>query len=171
VSAYPLIEAEKAEGGNVTKACALTEVSLSAHYESSKHRPSRRQLADTELMDEIGEVFDASKGTYGWPRVHAALRSAGVCAAANGWPGSWLRPASWATAGARRPAPPSPTRSQGARPYRAGLRPRIGAGPNLGERHYVRTWEGRLYLATVIDKAGPRRRVGHDRPHAARTGL
>jgi putative transposase len=80
VSTYPLIEAEKAEGGNVAKTCALLEVSRSAYYEWSKHRPSRRQLADAELLDKIAEVFDASRATYGWPRVHVALRRAGICA-------------------------------------------------------------------------------------------
>lgn len=80
MSTYPLIEAEKAEGGNVAKACTLLEVSRSAYYEWSKHRPSRRQLADAELADKIAEVFDASRGTYGWPRVHAALRRGGICA-------------------------------------------------------------------------------------------
>lgn len=79
MSTYPLIEAEKAEGGNVAKVCALMEVCRSAYYEWSMHRPSRRQLADAELVDKIGEFFDPYRGTYGWPRVLAALRRAGVC--------------------------------------------------------------------------------------------
>ena len=62
MSAYPFIEAEKVEGGNVAKACALMEVSRSAYYEWSKQRPSRRQLADAELLIKIAEVFDASTG-------------------------------------------------------------------------------------------------------------
>ena len=78
MSVFPLVEAEKAEGGNVAKCCALMEVSRSAYYEWSKHRPSRRQLADAELMDKIHGIFDASRRTYGWPRVHAALRRAGI---------------------------------------------------------------------------------------------
>ena len=58
---HPLIEAEKAEGGDVAKACALMGLSQSAYYEWSKQRPSRRQLADGEIQD----VFDASRTC--WP--------------------------------------------------------------------------------------------------------
>lgn len=78
MNVYPFIEAEQAEG-NVTKACALMEVSRSAYYDWHQHRPSRRRLADEALGERIGAVFDASRGTYGWPRVHAALRREGIC--------------------------------------------------------------------------------------------
>jgi len=37
-----------------------------------------RQLADEQLAERIEEIFDASRGTYGWPRVHKALRDEGV---------------------------------------------------------------------------------------------
>jgi len=79
VSVYPFIEAEKLEERNVAKACALMEVSRSAFYEWSAHRPSRRQVADAELGERIQAVFDESRGTYGWPRVHRALRDEGIC--------------------------------------------------------------------------------------------
>jgi hypothetical protein len=54
---YPLIEAEKAEDGNVAKACALMKVSRSADYERSQQQPSCRHLADAELMVKGREVF------------------------------------------------------------------------------------------------------------------
>jgi transposase InsO family protein len=78
VNVYPFIEAEQAEG-NVTKACALLEVSRSAYYQWHQHRPSRRQLADVELGARIQAIFAASRQTYGWPRVQQALRREGVC--------------------------------------------------------------------------------------------
>ena len=44
MSAYPFIEAEKAESRNVAKACELMEVSRSAFYDWQRHQPSRREI-------------------------------------------------------------------------------------------------------------------------------
>ena len=72
MSAYPFIEAEKAhEQGNVAKACDLLGVSRSAFYQWHRHEPSVRQVVDDELAGEIQAVYDQSRRTYGWPRVHA----------------------------------------------------------------------------------------------------
>ena len=78
MSVFPFIEAEKAEQRNVAKACELLMVSRSAFYEWSKHLRSARELADDELAERIVEIYDDSKGTYGWPRVHRQLRRDGV---------------------------------------------------------------------------------------------
>jgi transposase InsO family protein len=80
MSVFPFVEAEKAEQGNVVKACQLLEVSRSAFYEWSKHDPSPRQVADEELGERIEQIHTSSRGTYGWPRVHRQLRREGVCA-------------------------------------------------------------------------------------------
>ncbi len=48
MSAFPLVEAGKAEGGNVARCCALLEVSRPAYHDRSKHRPSGRRPADEE---------------------------------------------------------------------------------------------------------------------------
>jgi transposase InsO family protein len=80
VSVFPFIEAEKAEQHDTVKrSCVLLEVSRSAFYEWHQHIPSARQLADDDLGERILEIFDESRGTYGWPRVHQALRDDGVC--------------------------------------------------------------------------------------------
>ncbi|MEV4154750.1 IS3 family transposase [Nocardia salmonicida] len=42
--------------------------------------PSRRQLADQELLVEIVDIHTSSGGTYGSPRVHAILARRGICA-------------------------------------------------------------------------------------------
>ena len=79
MNVFPFIEAEKAEQRNVAKACELLEVSRSAFYDWHQHTPSARQVADEELAERIQEIYDDSKGTYGWPRVHQALWRDGVC--------------------------------------------------------------------------------------------
>ncbi len=80
MSRMRFVEAEKAEQHNVAKACELLQVSRSAFYDWHTHRPSARQLADDALGERIAAIYDDSRGTYGWPRVHKALRREGVCA-------------------------------------------------------------------------------------------
>ena len=75
---HPFIEAEKAAGHNVAKACVLLEVSKSAYYERAKAIPSQREVTDAELLEQIVAIHKESKGTYGSPRVHKALRKQGV---------------------------------------------------------------------------------------------
>ena len=36
--------------------------------------PCARQVADDELAERIEAIWNTSRGTYGWPRVHAQLR-------------------------------------------------------------------------------------------------
>jgi len=50
-----------------------------AGYYAWRHRsPSLHQRRDERLLGRIRAVFEASEGTYGSPRVHAALQSAGL---------------------------------------------------------------------------------------------
>jgi len=162
VSVFPFIEAEKAERRNVDKACVLLEVSRSAFYEWHKHIPSARQLADAELGDRIQDIYDESRGTYGWPRVHRALRDEGVCVRrvrvarimrTMGLVGRCRR--RWIKTTISDPDVVSVDL----------LKRAFGPGTveldrvYVGDITYIRTWEGWLYLATVIDLAS-RRVVG-----------
>ena len=162
MNVFPFVEAEKAERRNVARACEQLEVSRSAYYEWSKHAPSRRQLADEELAHRITEIHKASRGTYGWPRVHAALRRQGICASRKrvarimrqkGLIGRCRR--RWTTTTISDPEARA-----------VDLVKRV-FGPGtveldriyVGDITYIWTWEGWLYLATVIDMAS-RRVVG-----------
>jgi transposase InsO family protein len=78
VNVYPFIEAERAEQRHVNRACELLEVSRAAFYQWAKHVPSDRERADQALAPRINQIHQASRGTYGAPRVHAALRRDGV---------------------------------------------------------------------------------------------
>jgi transposase InsO family protein len=159
---YPFIEAEKVEQRNVAKACALVQVSRSAFYEWHKHIPSARDVADGELGERIEAIYARSRGTYGWPRVHQALRREGVCV--------------------RRERVARIMRSRGlvGRCRRRWTKTTIADGETravdlikrafgpgtvavdrvyVGDITYIWTWEGWAYLATVIDLAS-RRVVG-----------
>ncbi len=58
--------------------CRVLEVSRSGDYASkAKARPTLREAADAELAEEITQIHEASRGTYGRPRVLAQLRRDG----------------------------------------------------------------------------------------------
>jgi transposase InsO family protein len=174
VSVYPFIEAERAQQRNVKRACELLEVSRAADYAHRAATPSARQLADEELTEHIRQAHQASKGRYGAPRIHAELRrrgyrharkrvarlmrAAGLCGRT---PRRWKRT----------------TIPDQAAAARADLVRRDfsvdAAAVNTrwcGDITYLPTWEGWLYLATVIDIAS-RRVVGFALAEHLRTEL
>jgi putative transposase len=78
------IDAEKAAednpgGYSVSLLCRVLDVPRSTYYAWLAARPAAqaRQEAEDELAAEIGEIHTASRGAYGVPRVHAALRRRG----------------------------------------------------------------------------------------------
>lgn len=54
-------------------ACRLLGVSTSGYYEWLGRPESPRALRDRELTKMIREIHEQSRGTYGWPRIHAEL--------------------------------------------------------------------------------------------------
>lgn len=78
MSRYRFIEAEKARCA-VTTVCRVLQVSRTAYYAWSTAAPSRRAAADAALLEKIRTIHARSRMTYGAPRVHAELRAAGVC--------------------------------------------------------------------------------------------
>ena len=173
MSRMRFVEAEKAERRNVAKACELLEVSRSAFYEWHHHRPSTRALADDALGERIAAIYDASRGTYGWPRVHQALRREGVCASRKRVARIMRQKALVGRCRRRR------TKTTISDPETRAidlLKRAFGPGTVEVDRVYVsdityiRTWEGWLYLATVIDLAS-RRVVGWSMADHMRTSL
>ena len=75
---YPFIEAEKSEQRNVKRACELLKVSRSAYYAARGDEPSDRARQDAELAARVKAAHRESRGRYGSPRVHAALRAQGL---------------------------------------------------------------------------------------------
>jgi transposase InsO family protein len=157
VNVYPFVEAEKAEqDGNVAMACRLLEVSRAAYYEWSSTGPSARELSDGELAERIKQIHKTSQGRYGAPRITDELRDDGVCVgkkrvarlmALNGLVGRCKRRFKKTTIA----DPNAETKAIDL------IRRNFGVGVReidtawCGDITYVRTWEGWLYLATVID--------------------
>jgi transposase InsO family protein len=67
-----VIHAEKANF-KIAMMCRCLEVSPSGYYAWREREPSRRAQENAALADAIKQIFDASRGTYGSPRVHAEL--------------------------------------------------------------------------------------------------
>jgi transposase InsO family protein len=58
--------------------CEILGVSRSGYYAWRRRPPSAHAIRDLELRRDIERIHEASRGTYGRPRVHAELRYEGV---------------------------------------------------------------------------------------------
>lgn len=65
------------EGHSVQLCCELLNVSTSGFYDWKSRLPSKRQRENEVLKSEIKEIHKESKGTYGSPRIKAALEEKG----------------------------------------------------------------------------------------------
>jgi transposase InsO family protein len=151
-SKYEFIDAEKANYPIVSM-CAWMDISKSGFYEW-RSRPASATAARREQLKVLVEyVFDESDGTYGYRRVRAALARMGVPA------GPELVRALMRELGlvACQPRPwrPITTIAGDAAAIPDLLRRDFTAdapGTKLvGDITYIPSWEGWLYLATVID--------------------
>jgi transposase InsO family protein len=76
-SCYKLIDAEKANY-SVSILCKVLGISRSGYYDWRDRPPSRRDCENADLTERIREVHHRSRGTYGYPRVHAELKALGI---------------------------------------------------------------------------------------------
>jgi transposase InsO family protein len=149
----------------VTTACEAAGVSTSGYYDWSERRaagPTARQLAEDELVALMRQLFDEADGNYGVPRMHKALRRAGITVnpkrvrrlmRCHGMAGRFRRRKCRTTF-------PGPDGYQ--IPDLGGRRFAPGA-PDVAwcqDITYVATREGWLYLASVLD-LGSRRLLGY----------
>jgi transposase InsO family protein len=70
------IEAEKGKF-SVTMMCRLLAVSRSGYYAQKERRPSRRQQDNEKLSGLIKHHHQESRGSYGSPRIHKDLKELG----------------------------------------------------------------------------------------------
>lgn len=77
MSRFAFVDVEKAFYP-VNLLCRLLKVSRSGYYAWAARSPSKRALADEVLTEQIGAFFDASRKTYGAPRIWLDLKDAGV---------------------------------------------------------------------------------------------
>lgn len=129
-------------------------VSQSGYYAWSKRSPSKRSKENEVLLEKIKEIYEESRQTYGSPRIHQALRQAGIWCGHNRV-ARLMRLNHIRARRKRRRFPKTTQRRAGAL-----------AAPNLLKRNfnplwpnqawvsditYIDTAEGWLYLAAVMD--------------------
>jgi putative transposase len=132
--------------------CRALGISESWYYKWRDRRPTAAQVRRAELDAKIQEIFDASGGTYGSPRVTLDLRAAGWRVGENTVA---RRMAALGLAG-RKPKRRRNLTRQGKRPVapdRVGRQFGASAPDVLwcGDMTEIVTDEGKLYLATVLD--------------------
>lgn len=75
---YQIIEINR-EVGSVERLCEALGVSVSGYYAWRSRPPSQHQQTDALLLKAIQTAYQAGRGLYGSPRIHAALRQQGLC--------------------------------------------------------------------------------------------
>jgi transposase InsO family protein len=139
----------------ITRMCTWLEVSKSGYYEWLSRPESATAKRREELKLRIGDIFDDSDGTYGYRRIAAQLARRGVAAGEElvrrlmrelglvaCQPRPW-RPAT-TVQGASGPIPDLVNRDFTAE---------VPGAKMVGDITYIPTWEGWVFLATVIDCA------------------
>ncbi len=157
---------------SVKKLCNVLGVSTSGYYAWRTREPSARAKADAVISQQIRTIHEASRGTYGVPRIHAELAATGIRVGRKRI--SRLM---------RDDAIQGVSRRKSFKTTRRG-RERHGI-PDLVERDfratgpdqlwvaditYVPTWSGFVFLAVVLD-AFSRRVVGWSMATHLRTSL
>jgi putative transposase len=133
--------------------CEWLQVSKSGYYEWCDRETSMTELRREDLKAKIKKIFDDSYATYGYRRVHMELARQGV-EVGDELVGQLMRELGLLPCQPRpyRPA----TTVQGDEATIPDLVARDFTAPApgvklVGDITYIRTWQGWLYLATVID--------------------
>jgi putative transposase len=170
VSRYRFIEVEKVNHA-VRTLCRVLQVSRAGYYHWGHQPLSERAQADIQLTERIATIHTRSRQTYGAPRVRAELRNMGhghsrkrvarlmrLAGLAGRYPKRFRRTT------ISDPLTSIPDLVQ---------RDFAPSAPNqlwVGDITYIRTWEGWLYLAVLLD-CYSRRVVGWSMADHLRTEL
>ncbi len=152
MSRYRFIEAESRRV-SVTRVCRTLQVSRAAYYAWKQRPVSARQQADAVLTAKIRTIHAASGGQYGVPRMLPELHAQGAHV------GRKRVARLMRTAGLRGRRPPRWIRTTTPASTPCTIPDRVhgsftASAPDVlwvGDITYIRTWEGWLYLATVLD--------------------
>ncbi len=142
----------------VSLMCRALEVSRSGFYAARRRTASARAQRDEELRTQVRVIHQASRRTYGSPRVHAELQAQGERCGRNRI-ARLMRQEGLRVKGRRRLRPTTTDSKHTHRVAPNLLDRRFAvtdiAAPNrvwAGDITYVPTREGWLYLAVMLDE-------------------
>jgi transposase InsO family protein len=137
--------------------CRLYGVTRAGYYAWLGRTPSQRELENASLSDQIRQVHQASRGTYGSPRIYRKLQQQGVAVSENrvarlmnqlGIKGRWAT---------LRYTSPNLKKFYGSLPNRQSEHP--AAAPNqvwVADITYLKVGAIYRYLAVVMDRCSRR---------------
>jgi len=170
VSRYRFIAVEKAHY-SVALLCRVLQVAPSGFYAWRHRQPSHRALANATLTEQIQAIHERSRCTYGAPRVHAELQARKKRV-------SRKRVARLMRVAGLVGRPPRRFRRTTVADPKVQVEDLVqrsftATSPDqkwFGDITYIRTWEGWLYLAVILD-AYSRKVVGWAMADHLRTEL
>jgi putative transposase len=151
VSRYRFIAEQKAQY-SVVRLCRVLEIARSAYYAWQHGKRSTRARTDAQLTQAISAIHAQSRWTYGAPRIHAELRRRGDRVARKRV-ARLMRQAGLVGRCPRRfrrttvPDPRPPVGDLVRRQFRPAAPDHVW----VADISYIRTWEGWLYLAVLLD--------------------
>lgn len=149
---FRFIAAERAHH-TVSLMCRVLEVSRSGFHAWLRRWPSRRWVDDVRVSELIHRIHSESRGSYGAPRIHAELRARGVRVSRKRVERLMRRHGLSGLVKRRRAK--TTVRVPGVRPapdlVRRDFRPTEPDRLWVADLTEVQTWEGKLYVAVVLD--------------------
>ena len=137
----------------ISRLCQVLGVSRSGYYRWRKRPASARQMANQRLVEQIKRVHTASQARYGSPRIYHDLKAQGVACSRNRVARLMQRYQIRAHGARRYKGTTKRDPAHSVHPNR--LAQQFTAGrPNqiwLSDISYIRTREGWLYLAAILD--------------------
>ncbi len=133
--------------------CKVLGVSRSGYYEWLKREPSKREIENQNLMEQIRNIHHKSKRTYGSPRITRELKEKCIYVSRPRI-ARLMRKANIRAVAKKRFV--ATTNSKHTYPVAANLLDRVFTTSRQGEVWvsditYIRTGEGWLYLTVIID--------------------
>jgi putative transposase len=152
VTVFRFIEAGQAEF-SISLSARMLGVSRSGFHAWRRRPPSERALNDAWLTEKVKEIHAQSRGTYGSPRVHAELRRQGLRVGRKRVE-RLMRQAGLSGDHKRRKGKTT-LRVQGVRVaddlVERDFNPQAPNRLWCADIKEIPTWEGKLYLASVLD--------------------
>jgi putative transposase len=150
---YACFQADGSDAPTLAQMLEWLDVSKSGFYEWRDRKPSLTAIRREQLKEKIGELFTEYGGTYGYRRIHAELLRRGV-QVGDELVRDLMRELDLVTVQPR-PYRTTTVRGENEPDVPDLVRRDFSAdrpGTKLvGDITYISTWQGWLYLATVID--------------------